>query len=225
MVIRSSTRVKPAGLWIDLYGISQVRLECGQGHVVDGHPHRLALERGEGRLSAPALGAAGQHSVRVEGAGRSPLFVRATQVYGVPWGPGSSSVGRPGPLRVEIEGETPALDERAAFTIVVKNRSPRTVVVPTLQVTLWAGAELDEEARGILMRHGARAIDTALGTVQMTLPPLPPGAVRRVPLPVNASVGGELSGLGVAVWPADRPEDVTVVAPLRLHIARREAAR
>jgi len=207
--------------------IAALRLSAGRAVrevrvVVDGRSRRLALARGEGRLPAPELGTPGRHAVRIEGAGRSPLFLRTTAVYGVPW---SDVPRRPGSLRVELEGEPPAIDERATLAIVVRNRSPRTVVAPTLQVTLFAGAELDEEARMTLTRHGVRSIDTALGVVQMTLPALPPGALRRVPLPVNASVGGDLSGLGVAAWPSDRPEDVTIVAPRRLHLVRREAVR
>ncbi len=207
--------------------IAALRLSAGRAVrevrvIVDGRPRRLALARGEGRLPAPELGTPGRHAVRIEGAGRSPLFVRTTLVYGVPW---SDVPRRPGSLRVELEGEPPAIDERAGLAIVVRNRSPRTVVAPTLQVTLFAGAELDEEGRMTLTRHGVRSIDTALGVVQMTLPALPPGAMRRVPLPVNASVGGDLLGLGVAVWPSDRPEDVTILAPRRLHLVRREAAR
>ncbi|MBI2895179.1 MAG: hypothetical protein HYY06_16615 [Deltaproteobacteria bacterium] len=194
--------------------------------VVDGRARILRLMGGEGRIEAPELGSPGSHSVEVSVAGENrpsaPIFVRAAFVYGVPW---DRVPARPGSLRLDLEGEPPALDERSGLVIVVRNRSPRTVVQPTVEVATFAGAELDEEGRAIMFRHGARAIDTSPGTIQVTLPPMPPGAVRRIPLALEASTGGSLRGLGMAAWPHDRPEDVTVVPPRAVRIVRREGAR
>jgi hypothetical protein len=163
--------------------------------VVDGRARELSLAFGEGRLSAPELGTPGHHTVRVEGADGSPAFVRAALTYGLPW---SLLPERPGPLRVAIEGVPPSLDEETELSIVVRNRSPRTIVRPSVQVALFAGAEVDEEARTKMLRHGALSIETTPETIEMSLPPMPPGAVRRIPLGVGASVGGSLQGLGLA---------------------------
>lgn len=187
---------------------------------LDGSVHRLALDRGVGRLAAPALARPGAHRIRVEVPGKhAAVYVRAATEYGLPW---DVAPARPGSLHAMIEGKTRARDQQAALELVVQNRSPRTIGRPVLELTLPAGAELDEEGRRRLALCTATEPEATRGTLHLELRPLPPGATLRVPLPLRWSVAGRLVGLGVAAHPADQPEDVSILKPQQWDIAATE---
>jgi hypothetical protein len=189
--------------------------------TIDGQAQRLVLEGGAGRLPAAALAAPGRHGVHVEVPGAyAAVYVRATTEYGLPWSPPRD---RPGSLEVTIEGKTNARDQRAALVLVVRNRSPRTIGRPVLELSLPAGAELDEDARRALNALTVAEPDATRGTLHLELRALAPGSTRRLPLALRWSVAGRLGGLGVAAYPADQVEDVSITPPRAWDIAAPES--
>jgi hypothetical protein len=177
---------------------------------IDGSSRTVALGGGVARIPAPALSRPGRHAIRVEVPGQVLAHVQAVTEYGLPW---SLVPARPGSLEVKIEGKSRGRDERAELELVVVNRSPRAIAAPTLEVNLPAGAELDHQGRTAMRRSLAAEPDATRGTLRLVLTGLPPGGRCRVPLPLRWSVAGELRGLGVAAYPADRPEDLFVRPP------------
>ncbi len=153
--------------------------------------------------------------------GHAAVYVRAASEYGLPW---DLLPARPGSLHTAIEGKTNARDQVAALQLVVQNRSPRTIGRPVLEVSLPAGAELDEEGRSALGAFAVSPPEATRGTLRLELRALPPGGARRLPLPLRWSVAGRLGGLGVAAYPADQTEDVSITAPRSWDIAATESA-
>jgi hypothetical protein len=187
---------------------------------VDGRERRLELSGGLGRIAAPELSRPGRHRVSVElPAASAPLHLQVVTEYGVPW---SLRPDRPGPLELSIVGTTGARDQRAGLAIAVRNRSPRTLGAPVLELALPAGAELDEEARAALRRRTVSEPAMSRGTLRLELASLPPGGFRCLPLPLRWSLGGRLLGLGVVGYAADRPEDLSIFPPRVLEIADAE---
>lgn len=185
---------------------------------IDGRVTTVELHGGVARVPAPALARPGRHTIVIDvaPASRSSLpklvlsHVRATTEYGVPW---SVRPERPGSIVVTIEGKSRGRDQRATLELLVTNRSPRTIAAPTLEVSLPAGAELDERGRIAMRRTLAAGPDETRGTLRLVLPGLPPGGMRRIPLPIRWSVAGKLIGLGIAAYPGDRPDDLEVTPP------------
>jgi len=187
---------------------------------LDGNPHQLALDRGVARLPAAVLARPGTHRVHVAvPGGHAAVYVRAATEYGLPW---ELPTARAGSLRAAIEGTTSARDQRAALELVVQNRSPRTIGRPVLELTLPAGAELDEEGRRRLAELTVAAPEATRGTLHLELRSLPPGGTQRLPLPLIWSVAGQLGGLGVAAHPSDQPEDLFILKPRSWDIAAPE---
>jgi hypothetical protein len=185
--------------------------------VIDGRATTVSLSGGYARVPAPALARPGSHTIVVAVARdrKSPpgpvlSHVRATTEYGLPW---SLQPERPGSIVVTIAGKSRGRDERAALELLVTNRSPRSIAAPTVEISLPAGAELDERGRVAMRRTLARGPNETRGTLSLVLGGLPPGAMRRVPLPIRWSVAGKLLGLGVAAYPSDRPDDLSVTPP------------
>jgi hypothetical protein len=187
---------------------------------VDGRERRLELSGGLGRVAAPELSRPGRHQVSVElPAASAPLHLQAVTEYGLPW---SILPQHPGPLAVSVVGTTGARDQQAGLALAVRNRSPRTIGLPVLELGLPAGAELDEEARAALRRRTVAEPAMSRGTLRLELASLPPGGVRCLPLPLRWSIGGRLQGLGVVAYAADRPEDLSILQPRILDIADAE---
>ena len=59
--------------------------------------------------------------------------------YGVPW---TTPVDREGPFVLAIEGEAHAQDQVAELELVVRNRSPRWIARPIVELSLPTGAKL-----------------------------------------------------------------------------------
>lgn len=211
----------PRGLSGALARVAAATLEPGPAPtevtlVIDGEASPLPLRGGLGRLVSPALSRPGNHRVEVRAPGRAPVWVSAHASYGVPW---SEPPAEPGPLVLEVEGGPDARDRVAGLALVVRNRSPRTLGALVVDVSLPAGAELDEDARDAIARHVSGRPEVGDATLRLRLLPLSPGGYRRVPLPFRFTVAGELSGLGVAGYAADRPEAVSVLPPRVLSVS------
>ncbi|MCC7536185.1 MAG: hypothetical protein IT379_08225 [Deltaproteobacteria bacterium] len=171
---------------------------------------RVAVRGGVATLAAPSLSRAGRHVVRVDAGGGAPSFVDLSCEIGLEW---AVAPARPGPITVAVGDVAGVRDARSVTELVVRNRSARTVAVPVLEVSLPAGAELDEEARASLRPISAREPESTRGTLTLVLRPMPPGATARVPLAPTWSVAGRVIGFGVASYAADRPDDVSIVRP------------
>lgn len=169
-------------------------------------------------LSLPSLSSPGAH--RLELALDAPVLVsaRAVVTYGAPW----PAAAVRGPFAVSLEGEVGALDATSGLVLFVRNTTPRTVPMPIVEVDLPTGAELTSQARARIAERAGRAPDRAGDVLTIPMTPLPPGAARRVPLPLRWSVGGTLVGLGVAAFGADRPDRATILPPRPVTIAPRE---
>jgi hypothetical protein len=109
--------------------------------TVDGHAERAVLRGGLARLAVPALARPGRHEIRIASAGGSaaPIHVAARAEVGLPW---SAPPGPRGSLDVTLEGQ-PGGRGPAALALVVRNRSPRVIGTPVLEVSVPAGAELE----------------------------------------------------------------------------------
>jgi hypothetical protein len=178
---------------------------------IDGKAATLALADGEGQLPAPALATPGRHKVKVSVSGdAAAVHVTAVTEFGMPW---DAAPARPGSVRATIEGQTRGRDQRAGLEVVVQNRSPRTIGRPVLEISLPAGAEIDEDARRALRAFTVVEPEATRGTLTLVLRALPPGSSRKLPLALRWSVAGKLTGLGVVAYPDDGPEDLSVTQP------------
>jgi len=179
--------------------------------TVDGVRREVAIERGVARIDAPALSHAGRHVIEVSVPRGAPLFVDARARFRVPWARASEERG---PFALSLEGEVVGLDETSELQVVVRNRSPRTIRQPIIEVELPTGAELSA-ARARQMGVRWTRSSTFL---TLHLPPMRPGNERTLPLPLRWSVAGRLRGLGVSGRAEDRPAAVTTLPPRVLEI-------
>lgn len=185
--------------------------------VIDGAREEVELVDGAAELDREALAAGGRHVVRAVAPNGAPLWLRVDADYGVPW---TERPTRAGPLSLRYEGEVGGEDELSELELVVKNRSPRTLPAPIVEIDLPTGAELTERDRA-QMGWVVRSVHRSDGVLTLRLAPLRPGNEVRVRLPVRWSVAGRLVGLGAAAFVEDRPEEITVLAPRELEIAPR----
>jgi hypothetical protein len=108
-------------------------------------------------------------------------------------------------------------DARDTLVLHVRNRTPRTLPGARVQVQLPAGAELDAEALAAMRAQG-RAAHVEAGVLTLGVGPLLPSRATTIPIAIRWSVAGRLSALGTAAWSVDRPDAVTVLAPVRLDV-------
>jgi hypothetical protein len=188
---------------------------------IDGRKHRTLLNGGVARVAAPSLSRPGAHTISVDtGKAESALYhLEARSEHGLPW---DLVPERPGSLVASIEGEIGRVGKQGKLTLIVRNRSPRTIAKPIVEISLPAGTEFDERAKRELRRHTRGESEATRGTLHLQLAGLPPGASRRIPLGMRWSVGGALQGLGLASFPEERPDDISIVKPrvLRIHAAK-----
>lgn len=169
-------------------------------------------------LELHPLSMPGAHRLEIALDAEALVSARAVVTYGAPW---PTAVVR-GPFALALEGEVGALDATSELVLVVRNTTPRTVPVPIVEIDLPTGAELTAQGRTSIAARAGRAPDRTGDVLTITMTPLPPGAERRIPLPLRWSVGGTLVGLGVAAFAADRPDRATILPPRPVTIAPRE---
>jgi hypothetical protein len=187
---------------------------------IDGHARQLTLREGAATLDAPELARPGRHRVEVIDPAGAVLLARATLRYGVPWERTPTTASG---LALSLDELPAAQGARGGFTLVVRNRAPRLIAAPIVEVLLPAGAELDTEA--------ARALAPALvadpelegRTLRLQLRALPPGGAARLPLALRFTVTGTLHGLGVVARALDAPGRVSVLPPRALTLADGDA--
>lgn len=187
--------------------------------VIDGRERRLDLEGGAASAPAPELEQPGHHRVELRGTAGAVALLTARSEYGIPW----QGVTQPqGSIVMSIAGEAGARDDVAELEIEVRNRSPRRLPTPVLEVYLPAGAELGPAAREALENATVSPplLDDRILT--LTLPPLPAGGTTTVDLALRWTVAGRLRGLGIVGYAADRPGRVSVLPSREIHVRDRE---
>lgn len=184
---------------------------------IDGAREEVELVDGAVELDRRALAQPGDHVVRAIAANGAPLWLRVDADYGVPW---TERPTRAGPLSLRYEGEVGGEDDISELELVLRNRSPRTLPAPIVEIDLPTGAELTETDRA-RMGWMTRGVHRSDGVLTLRLAPLRPGNEVRIRLPLRWSVAGRLVGLGTAAYVEDRPDEVTVLAPRGLEIAPR----
>jgi hypothetical protein len=185
---------------------------------IDGVVQRIALEGGVAQVPAPGLSRPGDHAISVDTGASAPALyhLEAVSEHGLPW---DVVPERPGSIVASIGGEMGRVGEKSKLELVIRNRSPRAIARPIVEISLPAGAELDEKAKRSLRRHTRGDSEATRGTLRLELAGLPPGATRKIPIAFRWSVGGRLHGLGLASFPAEKPEDLSVAKPQLLDIA------
>lgn len=182
---------------------------------IDGASSELPLVEGRDTASEPVLASSGTHRIAVEVGEHVAVHAIARAQFGVPW---DSAPERPGPFVMALEGAANGQDEVAALELVVTNRSPRWIGTPVVEIGLPTGSELTAAALS-RMRQSARSVDASSSTLRVVLPPLAPGAERRIALPIRWSVAGRLAGIGAAAYATDREDAVSVLRPTPIVIA------
>ncbi len=180
--------------------------------TIDGARQVVDLAAGSATVDAPELARPGAHHVVARTVPGALVQVSTSARYGIGWRRAPSERG---PFSLAIEGEAGAVDQVAELELVIRNRSPRTLPRPVVELELPTGAELTAQARQ-RMRAGVRRTEVSEGVLTLRLAPMPPGRELRIPLPVRWSVEGQLRGLGVAGWVEDRPAGVSILAPRTL---------
>lgn len=175
--------------------------------IVDGERRRVALEDDLGSLSLPALGAGGEHRIELVDAGAAIVLVQATAEYTVDW---NAPPPHPGPFSLRIEGAAGRVDERTGLKLVIRNQIPRVVRQPVVEITLPAGAEVDEEARQRLTCSARARPEVTASVLILRLCPLGPRGEVEIPLPWLWTTAGRLNGLGVMAWAAERPQAISI---------------
>ncbi len=187
---------------------------------IDGRPRRVALRDGAATLDAPELALPGRHRVDVAASPGAVVRARATLRHGVPWDSAPTTASG---LALSLDDVPAARDARGAFTLVVRNRAPRVIGAPVVDVLLPAGAEVDTEALLALLPCVADAPELEGRTLTLRLRPLRPGGEVRVPLTLRFTVAGTLHGLGVVARALDAPGRVSVLPPRTLTLADGDA--
>jgi hypothetical protein len=174
---------------------------------VDGAPHTVELTGGTGAVGITALGEAGEHDVELVDAGSNVVVLSVASEYTVGW-----NVPPPlsGPLAIEFRGEAGHLDDRSGLVLTVRNRIPRLVSNPVVELSLPAGVEIDEEARRQIRQAIAADPDVSADMLTLRLRPLGPRQQVDIELPWLWTSAGRLTGLGVMAYSTDRPEAISI---------------
>jgi len=159
---------------------------------------------------ARGLDIPGEHVIRASLPEGVLAFATVRARYLVPW---ERTEPRALPVSLRWSGEVGARDTRAALVLEVRNRSPRVIASPVIDIQLPSGAELDTESRRLLMRHGALS-NTEEG-VRIHLSPLRVGAELRIVLRARWTLAGSLRGLGVTLSDERGEADRVAVLPSR----------
>ncbi len=174
---------------------------------VDGAAHTVPLDNGDGTLALPNLGRGGRHRIEVRTDGPGVLLVFAAAEYTAPWHSPPPLVG---PFFTSIDGKAGIANGRSELILRIRNRTPRAVSRPTVEVTLPAGAEVDDTAIQKISRFTTEEPRVLENRLTLRLRPLRPRESREIPLPWLWTLAGKFTGLGTMSWAADRPEAITV---------------
>lgn len=186
--------------------------------MVDGKPYTVPLEFGRGTISLKELGRSGRHHIAVNTSTPEIILVQAQAAYSVDW---KVPPLQQGPFLARIEGEAGRADERSGLRLIIRNKIPRSVSTPVVEITLPAGAEFDEQAGKQLEGATGAAPVISADTLILTLRPMRPQESRVIPLPWLWTTAGEMDGLGTISFAADRPEAISVSLPRQITVGNR----
>jgi hypothetical protein len=173
---------------------------------------------GIGRLKLSALGQGGLHTIEIKDAGSHLVMVNGKVEYTVDWTVPPPHVG---PFIVRVDGKAGLADDRSGLKLVIRNRIPRAIMEPVIEISLPAGAEVDEEAKKSLARWTVSEPMVSSDTLTLKLLPLRPQEEVVIPLPWLWTAAGRFTGLGVTAWAADRPDAITVLPATKLDVSNR----
>jgi hypothetical protein len=188
--------------------------------IVDGNKHLVDLSNGEGTLESNTLGRGGEHSIEIETDGTDIFMLNATAKYTVDWNTPPPHVG---PFAVRIDGKAGRADDRSGLKLVVRNRIPRTIPEPVVEIDVPAGAEVDEETKGRLAVWTVGEPAVSSDTLTLRLRPMRPRQEIIIPLPWLWTTAGRFTGLGVTAWAADREQAVTILPARQVGVLKRAA--
>lgn len=192
---------------------SQVTTPARLVLVRDGAPTELDRDA-LGRLESEQLSAPGEHRVTMTAGAHQPIGIEATITYGVPW----PAAPVRGPLELEVRGEPGTTTQVGTLELVVRNRSPRLLAHPIVEVEVPAGATVDTAHRASACST-CRSSTLVDGTWRIELAPFTPGQERVIALPLRWESSGSIGGLGVAAFTAEHPEAASVLPPRSFVIA------
>lgn len=181
----------------------------------DGTPHTIELTGGSGALGLQLLGEAGEHHLELVDAGGHLVVIALSSEYTVDW-----DVPPPlsGPFTVTINGEAGRVDDRSGLILTVRNRVPRLVTSPVVELGLPAGVEIDEEARSEIRRATVSDPDISVDTLTLRLRPIGPRQDVEIVLPWLWTSAGQLTGLGVMAYSEGRTEAISVTPSRRVEV-------
>lgn len=182
---------------------------------VDGTPHTIELTGGSGSLGLQRLGEAGEHLLELADAERDVVVLAFSSEYTVDW-----DVPPPlsGPFSVTIDGTAGYLDDRSGLVLTVRNRIPRLVSAPVVEIGLPAGVEIDEEARRQINRGTSTDLNVSSDMLTLRLRPIGPRQEVEIELPWSWTSAGQLTGLGIMAYSDDRPEAISVTPSRRVEV-------
>ncbi len=186
--------------------------------LIDGHRYDVELEEGYGNIEPSAFEHGGTHAVEIKDAGSRPILVEAKAKYQADWNTPPKHVG---PFALRLDGEAGRADGRSGFELSVRNRNPRVISEPVVEIYLPAGAEVDEEARERLTELTGFQPSVSSDTLTLRLRPMRPREERIISLPWLWTVGGRMTGIGITAWAADRPEAICVLPAKKIEVQRR----
>jgi hypothetical protein len=180
---------------------------------VDGRELPVTFEAGRAIVALPSL-ADGEHAVRVESVGTTPVLVRVEAALGAPFATREGTG-----LSLSLAGDVGDAGGTAALELTVEAR--RALRRAVVEVQLPAGVRADDTLLATL--RGAPGVQRVEprepGFVRITLSPLSAQSRVTLALPLRFAGSGQLRGLGVVAYPADAPSDTTVLAPRVLPVA------
>jgi hypothetical protein len=120
---------------------------------------------------------------------------------------------------MEVLGDPGSQDGRSGLTIEVRNRTPRMISEPVVELDIPAGAEVDERARQEIGRNLAQPPDFSGRRLTLRLRSLWPGATHTIELPLRWTVPGRLRGMGAIGYAADRPQVISVLPSREVEVS------
>jgi hypothetical protein len=182
--------------------------------VIDGAARRVRLAGGAAAVALPA----GRTRVVVKSG--APVLARLEARYLRPIGPATDA-----PLALRLEGVTGFAGQTAGLELVVESTAGADAVLerPVVELLAPSLASLGEESlAGLAAVPGVAAVEPAdpQGMVRLSLAPLGPREVRRIPLPVRWLGAGEVGGFAAAAFDAQRPWRITTLPAGRVSVVR-----
>jgi hypothetical protein len=166
-------------------------------------------------------------SADAEPLGSVEVLVTLRVPVDVPWrptqGPGAGlSVAWSGepPQAVHVDATgAPGTGEREGLTLHVASQAAHRLRSPELRVSLPAGFALDAEGAAAVARVTGLTPLIEGRTLVVPIRPLRPGERLAIPMPLRATTGGTLRGLGLVATDRARPDRRTVLPPRALEVA------